>query len=113
VRRPAPGPGFLDALDAMSDEALGQIIDGHPNTVVGMGFWIDELNRRRSARSFDQIAEATRSTAEQLDRLADLTARQAAEGDRMRRLTVLIAWLTAANVVVAGAALAIALSAGG
>ena len=91
MRAPRPGPGFADAVAALSDDDIEQIIDGYDSTVLGLSFWVGEMERRRSSSLLDRIADASIETAVRIQELAHLTAVQAEENQQSAALLERIA----------------------
>jgi hypothetical protein len=89
-------------LRARSTEDLVEAHDRlAANTSVGVNYYLEELARRDSQAIADRIADSTTATRDEVERLATLTDESA---KRTERLTMIVLWLTAMNVVVAIAA---------
>jgi len=69
-------------LEALTDDELVALYNGHAaGTVVGSGFYLDELARRKLAQESQRMTDMTRT---------------------MKRLTWAIFFLTVANLMIVG-----------
>jgi hypothetical protein len=83
-------PKYSD-IQELSDEKLQQIYDGHAaNTVVGTGFYLEELARRKVARESARMLSLT---------------------ETMGRLTWVVLGVSILNVILVGVQVWLALSA--
>jgi hypothetical protein len=105
-------PPSSEVLDRLNDDEIHSIIrwfreDQH--TSIWLDFWLNEQSRRRTGAILEAIAIAAEHTSRLTAELGSLTRQGAEQNAEMVMLSRRSLWLTVANVLVAGAALAVSI----